>query len=108
MFVGNRVNEIRPLTVSSQWLHMLSQLNPADLACQGCTPRQIVHSLWWDEPHWLKGQRERWPVLEINHYEKGVHSKHKKSATLVTSVTINKPKWFEKFSKFSRVVRVLA
>lgn len=51
ILAGNRVKEICSLTVSSQWLHMLGQLNPADLPSRECIPHEIINSLWWEGSH---------------------------------------------------------
>lgn len=56
----------------------------------------------------MKKLRDSWPILEINPDKEVINSECEKSATLVTSVNVNKPKWYERFSKFSKVVRILA
>ena len=53
-FVANRVGEILSTTNSSQWKHIGTNDNPADLGSRGSTPQELqAKSLWWHGPHWL-------------------------------------------------------
>ncbi|XP_050522540.1 uncharacterized protein LOC126895093 [Daktulosphaira vitifoliae] len=61
-FVGNRVSEIQELTSVSQWRHVASSDNPADIVSRGCFPSQMKGlDLWWNGPSWLKGEHTQWP-----------------------------------------------
>ncbi|XP_050521830.1 uncharacterized protein LOC126894684 [Daktulosphaira vitifoliae] len=61
-FVGNRVSEIQELTSVSQWRHVASSDNPADIVSRGCFPSQMKGlDLWWNGPIWLKGEHTQWP-----------------------------------------------
>lgn len=44
MFVGHRVNEIQELPSVSQWRHVYTNENPADIVSRGCSAAQIVDS----------------------------------------------------------------
>lgn len=55
-FVANRVSEIQKLTKISQWRHVASHENPADLISRGVVPDRLSESsLWWKGPEFLNG-----------------------------------------------------
>ena len=61
-FVANRVGEIQKLIPSTQWRHIKTEENPADLGSRGCTPHELRHSKqWWHGPSWLTLPQEKWP-----------------------------------------------
>ena len=60
VFVTDRLSEIRSLegvTVK----HTSSEDNPADLATRGKLPLELLSSIWWNGPHWLKQSESQWP-----------------------------------------------
>ncbi|XP_055715157.1 uncharacterized protein LOC129809373 [Phlebotomus papatasi] len=62
IFVGKRVKEILEMSSISQWRHVPTKVNPADLISRGATPRQLADSaLWWDGPTWLTESQDSWP-----------------------------------------------
>ncbi|XP_058975815.1 uncharacterized protein LOC131801289 [Musca domestica] len=74
-FVANRVSIIQE-KIGSDWHHVPTDENPADLATRGRTPLEIKESgLWWHGPSWLKSPENRWPsgvvisetILEAKH-----------------------------------------
>ncbi|XP_035215351.1 uncharacterized protein LOC118188934 [Stegodyphus dumicola] len=108
-FVGNRVKEICALSEESQWSYVPSQLNPADIPSRGCTPHQILKNSWWEGPNWLKNPKYSWPRLEIKPNEALISSEiRKKTVVLNVSVSTDTSKWYEKYSKFSAIVKILA
>jgi len=53
-FVAHRVGEIQEVTSSSQWRHVKSENNPADIISRGCTPEKLQNDiLWWGGPSWI-------------------------------------------------------
>ena len=53
VFVGNRVQQIRDQTSTSQWRYVTSKDNPADIASRGATASELVHSQWFSGPQFL-------------------------------------------------------
>ena len=53
-FVANRIKSIRDGSPVSQWFHVNTKENPADLPSRGCTLQELKHqSLWWHGPKFL-------------------------------------------------------
>jgi len=62
VFVANRVSEIHDKSSPSEWLHVRSKDNSADLIFRGTTPQQLIQiKSWWEDPQWLKEHTEAWP-----------------------------------------------
>lgn len=62
VFVANRVNEIHSSSSPSEWQHVVSKENPADLISRGATPEYLKHStLWWEGSYWLRTDENTWP-----------------------------------------------
>ncbi|XP_055910886.1 uncharacterized protein LOC129945251 [Eupeodes corollae] len=61
-FLANRTAEILKNTVATEWSHVISCENPADLASRGVSPVDLKDSsLWWNGPHWLLKPQLIWP-----------------------------------------------
>ncbi|XP_055714378.1 uncharacterized protein LOC129808617 [Phlebotomus papatasi] len=61
-FVSKRVKEILMMSTASQWRHVPTSCNPADIISRGATPIQLEEcSLWWHGPEWVKQSKENWP-----------------------------------------------
>lgn len=51
----------------SNWNHVFSVKNPADLASRGITgPELKQSSLWWHGPEWFKLEKFSWPRKNNN------------------------------------------
>ena len=62
-FVANRIAEIQRLVEVSQWKHVRTEDNPADLGSRGCTPQELESNpIWWHGPSWLKLPETKWPT----------------------------------------------
>ena len=62
-FVGHRVSEIQELTKITDWNHISTNDNPADLISRGTEPMTLKHSrLWWYGPEWINKEIYEWPV----------------------------------------------
>ncbi|XP_037297855.1 uncharacterized protein LOC119190306 [Manduca sexta] len=54
-FVSNRVIEILDNTSNTQWFHVKSIDNPADLGSRGTYLENLIdNKFWWEGPEWLK------------------------------------------------------
>ena len=100
-------------------------MNPADLPSRGCTIAQLVQSIWWKGPSWLKGPQEQWPQEllvdeELVNLEICKSSKKKSksdsiadsritfSCANVTSEKEKVPWYMTRFSNYSKIVQMLA
>lgn len=62
VFVANRVGEIQRLTQISDWRHVPSCDNPADILSRGLYPHELVAShMWWQGPNFLRLHEDCWP-----------------------------------------------
>lgn len=52
-YVANRVQQIKNHTDVSQWRHVPTDDNPADLASRGTTVDGLIHSIWFQGPGFL-------------------------------------------------------
>lgn len=60
-YVSNRVTQILDLSEATQWNHVKSEENPADICSRGLRPRQMQETvLWWNGPGWLSADNETW------------------------------------------------
>jgi len=104
-FVANRVTQIETNVGVSNWRHIPTNHNPADL---GTREKVSVHdllgdSLWWGGPHWLTDHAENWPTgANLNPYPP-------EARKIEVFHTCNETfDILERFSSFSRALRVLA
>ena len=81
-FVGNRIKEIRCLTETEAWRHVPGSMNPADLSSQGCSPKQLFESRWWEGPAWLCASPSNWPQEQPIYNEKEIYEERKKGVEL--------------------------
>ncbi|XP_050522348.1 uncharacterized protein LOC126894980 [Daktulosphaira vitifoliae] len=110
-FMGNKVSEIQELTSVSQWKHVASSDNPADIVSRGCFPSQMKSlDLWWNGPSWLKGEHTQWPsnFQELN--SKTEYLSEEKVITNLFLTTENNSfnQIFKLFSSLSKLLRVVA
>lgn len=53
-FVAHRVGEIQELTSITNWSHVNTKENPADIISRGCCPSKLSQMpLWWFGPEWI-------------------------------------------------------
>ena len=65
-FVANRIGEIQMFTEPSQWQHVSTEENPADLCTRGATPSELAEcSLWCNGPDWLINDYSEWSKMKI-------------------------------------------
>ncbi|GBM62686.1 hypothetical protein AVEN_257282-1 [Araneus ventricosus] len=107
-FVYNRVLEIRKLTNPEDWRHISGTLNPADLPSRGSNAEELVKSLWWEDPNWLRMPIEDWPVSETIPDFDVVNSEKGKSIVSVTNTTTEQLEYFSNVSSFRKMTRITA
>ena len=63
-FVANQIGEVQIYTDPTQWQHISSGENPADLCTRGVTSSQLAeNTLWWSGPEWLQKDKSVWPKM---------------------------------------------
>ncbi|XP_075162907.1 uncharacterized protein LOC142235542 [Haematobia irritans] len=61
-YIANRTSQIHELVPGSNWRHVPTQDNPADLGTRGCRPQDLTpNSLWFNGPKWLTQPHSTWP-----------------------------------------------
>ena len=61
-FVANRISKIQANSNGSQWKHVPTKHNPADLISRGLNPDDIKdQTLWFSGPDWLSLDNSAWP-----------------------------------------------
>lgn len=108
IFVFNRVKKIREYSRPEEWRHIPGNLNPADLPSRGCTSKQLLNCRWWEGPDWLRHPEEYWPKSDINCDENIVMSEKKKVVVSHLVQETDSHRYFQYFSRFRRVVRMVA
>ena len=57
--------EIQMSTEPSQWQHVSTEENPADLCTRGANPSELADSpLWWNGPDWLTKDFKEWSKMK--------------------------------------------
>jgi ribonuclease HI len=113
-FVANRVGEIQTVTNPTQWRHVSSECNPADLLSRGESAKALIGSqLWWSGPNFLEKDKSEWPD-KLQTFEDNIDDKEKKSnkknvalVSIDESENLNcwrlEPSRFSNWSKLTRI-----
>ena len=65
-FVTNRIGEIQIFTEQSQWQHVSTVENPANLCTRGASPSELAEcSLWWNGLDWLTNDFSEWSKVKV-------------------------------------------
>ncbi|XP_055623539.1 uncharacterized protein LOC129766968 [Toxorhynchites rutilus septentrionalis] len=115
-FVANRIAEVQRLTEGSEWKHVAGSENPADLISRGATPSELANSaLWWKGPPWLSYDSSLWNNNSTQFDPTHVASEvlEEKSIMKLAAVarqydTPDEPSFIERFSSFSKLLRIAA
>ena len=96
-FVANRVSFIQTELPSTEWRHVPTKENPADLATRGVKPSELkLTEIWWHGPRWLTLHSEEWPkhpdTLKVLHIQG----------------QSDEPEILTRFSCLTRLIRVVA
>ena len=84
-FVANRLSEIHDASRPSQWKHVESARNPADLASRGLRPsdKAALHA-WLKGPEYLWNDKTSWPRAPVNFPETDDTEIEEKGSTNIT------------------------
>jgi hypothetical protein len=110
-FVANRVSQIQSLTDPKEWCHVPSEQNPADILSRGRIPPQLNQSsLWWHGPQFLNepeqfSTKNKWNPTSV---ENSSIPEIKTSCCLLVNASDTDNSLCERFSSFSKLVRVVA
>ncbi|XP_070141568.1 uncharacterized protein [Drosophila kikkawai] len=103
-FVANRVTKIAQNTDASQWSHVRSEHNPADLASRGVAAEELAtRELWWHGPSWLTQPQDSWPAP----YE-SVSDIDIEKRPIRCHLACPEQDMLERFSKLDKALRVFA
>lgn len=103
-FIANRVVEIKDNTNNTQWYHVVSQENPADIASRGMFLANLKNEkIWWKGPEWLSKGDINFRRLENTDTDLEL----KLTSCTLTTKGEEKTIW-ERFSSLTRMKRVLA
>ncbi|XP_068987944.1 uncharacterized protein [Bombus flavifrons] len=104
-FVANRVTEIQQKTHTSDWRHIPTTDNPADLISRGQSPEDFLRpTIWQHGPVWLQHPEEYWPTW--NPVPLTEIPEQKKATCL--SVTPADHSLLERFSSWPKLMRITA
>jgi len=86
-YVSRRVNEIRSMSVGSQWRYCPGEVNPADFPSRGLEAKELIDcTSWWEGPSFLKLSKDEWPTLHDPPFDDVVYSELLKPPTSETHV----------------------
>ncbi|UYV84801.1 hypothetical protein LAZ67_X003569 [Cordylochernes scorpioides] len=105
-FVNNRVKEICNTSGPNKWFYVPGSLNPADLPSRGCSVLQLKRTRWWEGPEWLKQPQDHWPKQLFHSDRTLVNLEIDRQVLVTTHVRTEVMPWFERFSNFSKIVRI--
>lgn len=106
-FVANRVGEIQDRTDASNWRHVKTQENPADLLSRGVSAQGLMQSsLWWQGPSWLSNPQTNWAQTAVK--LESVEIPERRSVEVMSNVACQKLDVFQRYSTLPRLQRVVA
>ncbi|XP_076477262.1 uncharacterized protein LOC143303108 [Bombus vancouverensis nearcticus] len=104
-FVANRVAEIQAKTNISDWRHVPTDDNPADLISRGQTPKEFLcPSIWKNGPRWLLQSENYWPVWNPT----PVVDLPEQKKTICLKTNINDNTLLHRYSSWPRLIRIVA
>ncbi|XP_062712200.1 uncharacterized protein LOC134289763 [Aedes albopictus] len=108
VFVSNRVAEIQRLTKDAPWMHVPTDLNPADHISRGMLPSQILHDkLWWHGPAFLTSPVDQWPECAVSMPTKSEIEEEMRPLVSLPLVDEN-VNIFSEFSELAKLTRFVA
>ncbi|XP_065354778.1 uncharacterized protein LOC135949214 [Calliphora vicina] len=107
-FVANRTSYIVDNLPASNWHHIASKLNPADLATRGISSTDLINNtLWWKGPNMLQNYTNQ--PHSVHQISEAVLREEKKTMiATATSHVINDIDLIDRYSSFTRLIRITA
>lgn len=108
-FVAHRVGEIQESTSISDWHHVNTKENPADIISRGCCPSYLFDApLWWNGPEWLLTDEEKWTNIK-NTESSSLHVPESKGSEIsVFGVAVESFSILNKYSSLNKLIHVVA
>ena len=104
-FVGNRVEEIHEFLRPSQFFHVRTHENPADILSRGLDASKLKNNtLWWHGPSWLS-QFESFDCAQSENFVTELEVRKKKQLCFFYNENLG---IMDRFSKLNKLLRVLA
>ncbi|XP_068965518.1 uncharacterized protein [Bombus flavifrons] len=104
-FVANRVAEIQNKTSFTDWRHVPTNDNPADLVSRGQSPEDFLQpNIWQTGPRWLQQSEECWPMWTPTPL---ANLPELKAATCLAITPVNNS-LLDRFSSWPRLIRIAA
>ena len=106
-FVSNRVSDIIDVISPSDWKHVPTEFNPADLASRGTSVLSLMESnLWFSGPKWLAKPIPFWPHKNVSIMQRNLEENKTTSvnAMQVRNCLIK----IQRFSSPKRLIRIWA
>ena len=107
VFVANRVAEILDTTDVSQWKHVSSINNPADIGTRAINLEELKRSEWLTGPAWLKRPESEWPE-QVNLIFASDEENIPSSVFMIQAEEKKTVIQWERFSNFNRLVNTVA
>ncbi|XP_029347204.1 uncharacterized protein LOC100569539 [Acyrthosiphon pisum] len=105
-YVSNRIAQILDLTQPSQWRHVPTTTNPADVISRGCSAESLLsNELWWNGPKWLSQTEDLWPSNNV------IHTDLPEVRIVRPVLVVSQPsecQFEERYSSWSRLNRITA
>lgn len=108
VFVAHRIGEIQDTIAVSDWHHIGSGENPADLVSRGLPSEELMRSqLWWHGPQWLQNDDSINHKFEIPELDESQLSVSDRSSTVAVTIQRDVDP-FDKYSTYGKLIRVVA
>lgn len=106
-YVANRIAQIMDVTEISQWNHIGTHENPADIPSRGLGPRELLEAkLWWKGPTWLEKNEKDWIFNPIVNTNEELPEVRKVKLVLVANNSVNDI--LEHYSEWNQMLRGIA
>lgn len=108
VFVANRISQIQQLSDKSQWYHVESKQNPADLVSRGAYANQFIDlHFYWNGPLFLSQDLSSYALQHMTPtISEGTVPERRK--VVLVSPTIEEMPVLTKISSFTKLKRIIA